>query len=244
MISPHKNTLRVLVAFLVLLGTTLACYVDAKETEIDKSDKEFDIDSSTILEALAQGKKDVFTERKETPAEESTARREEPVNWSQADYFRVANALHQFTWNEPLDSMNLYSMYFSLSCDEAENGFQYTQLRFYRVIETDKGEARINRGIEIDPRTDYAAAWEAEYYPNLSKWKPIDLSKVEITADQALQIAENDGGRDKRIAAGNECYITIVMSTDTIHYRGWTIDYSNADYADVFYDEIDPVTGK
>jgi hypothetical protein len=242
--TAHKKSWQALLALIVLLGATLACYIDAQETAVGKLDKEFEIDSSTILIALSQGQNDVFFERKVAPATEIASRSEAPVNWNQADYFRVADALHQFIWNEPLDSMNPFWMYFNLSCSETEHGLQYANLLFFRTVETDRGKVRIKRGMEIDPRNNSIAVWETEYYPVLGKWKPIDLSKVEISADEVLQIAENSGGREKRMAVDNECYIVIVMSTDTIHYQGWTIDYSKADNSDVFYEEIDPVTGK
>ena len=90
------------------------------------------------------------------------------------------------------------------------------------------------------PRKNLVAVWETEYYPILKDWESIDLSKVKISADQGLQIAEKDGGQDKRIAVDNACDIAIAISRDTVVYDGWIVAYSPS----IFLDEIDPLTGK
>jgi hypothetical protein len=63
---------------------------------------------------------------------------------------------------------------------------------------------------------------------------------VKISAEPALQIAEHDSGQEKRMAVNNECHISAAISRDTIQYDGWMVTYSPS----IFYDEIDPVTGK
>jgi hypothetical protein len=234
-----KNTQRVLLASVILLGATLACNFDQRENAISKLDKEYLIDSSTILESLAQGKKDIFYEWKDA-SEEGLISSNQIVSWSQADYFRIADALHHVVWNEPLSNMNLFLMHYSLDCSETENGFQYAQFMVSKIIKTDRGETRIRHGIEIDPRNNYVAAWETEYYPVLANWKSIDLSKVKISEERALQIAEKNGGQKKRIEVNNECHISVGISRDTIIYDGWMVNYSPS----IFFDKIDPVTGK
>ena len=74
---------RALLAFVILLGATLACSIDQRENSTSKFDKEFLIDSSTILDALAQGNQDVFFEWNDLSEDGP----QELVNWSQADYF-------------------------------------------------------------------------------------------------------------------------------------------------------------
>jgi len=142
---------RVLLALAILLGSMLACNIDQRENATSKMDKEYLIDSSTILDALSQGKKDVFFEWKDT-SEVGHISPNKVVNWKQADYFQIADALHQLVWNEPLSNMNLYLMHFSLGCSETSSGFQYAQFMLYKIIKTDQGETRIKHGIEIDPR--------------------------------------------------------------------------------------------
>jgi hypothetical protein len=230
---------KVLLALAILLASTLACNIDQRESTTSKFDSEYMIDSSTILETLAQGNENVFFEWKDISENEPTSP-QEIVNWSQADYFRIANALHQFVWNESLSEINLFLMHFSLNCDETRNGFQYAQFLFFKIIETDRGEVRIRHGIEIEPTDNHVAVWETEYYPVLANWKSIDLSKVKISAEQALQLAETNGGQQRRMAVNNECHISAAISRDTIQYDGWMVNYSPS----IFYDEIDPVTGK
>jgi len=74
----------------------------------------------------------------------------------------------------------------------------------------------------------------------LSNWESVDLSKVKISADEALRIAEKDGGQEKRVAIDNACDISVGISRNTIVYDGWMVNYSPS----IFFDKIDPVTGK
>src|SRR5687767_6523126 len=150
---------RALLALAMLLVATLACNIDQRENSTSKFDKQFLIDPSTILDALAQGKEDVFFEWKDV-SEDGLSSPMESVNWSQADYLRITNALHQFVWNEPLDNMRLFRMHFSLSCGETHSGFQNAQFIFFKIVQIAQSEVRIRHGIEIDPTDNHVAAWE------------------------------------------------------------------------------------
>lgn len=228
----HKNM--ILLAFIAILGTILACNVDRRENAKSILEKYYRIDSKMILDSLARGEREVFTEASSSIKQEPS--QSEPVNWNQVDYFQIADALHQLVWNESLENMKLYRMHFSLGCNEIDGGMQYAQFIFFKVV----NDSRIRHGIEIDPRKNFVAAWETEYYPILNDWESIDLSKIKISADQALQISEKNGGQEKRLAVDNACDIAVAISRDTTLYDGWIVTYSPS----IFLDEIDPSTGE
>lgn len=59
------------------------------------------MDTSSILESISQGKDDLFIPVN-TPSEEE-AFQSNHVNWNQGDYITVANSIHKFVWDEPLN---------------------------------------------------------------------------------------------------------------------------------------------
>jgi hypothetical protein len=55
------------------------------------------------------------------------------------------------------------------------------------------------------------------------KWKTVDLAEIEVSADEALQIAEKTGGGDFRQSTENHCRIFVDFEPD---YRdAWKVDY-------------------
>lgn len=220
----------------LLLGSTISCNIDQREDETIIATKYFRIEPASILESISQGKKDAFISINDEP-QLSSSSKSEPVAWDQADYFQIAEALHELVWGESLETWKLYRMNFTLGCDQVDTGLQYAQFVFFTVINGQK--TRVEHFIEIDPSRKFAQAMETKYDPNLANWKAIDLSKVKISAREALQIAEKDGGLEKRTAAKNECSVSVGISRDTVIYDGWLVDYSPS----IFLDKIDPATG-
>ena len=106
-------------------------------------------------------------------------------------------------------------------------------------------ETRIEHWITIIPAKNLVYIVKVEYQPNVRRKKPIDLEQYRITADEALQIAERNGGHEARTAVGNDCEITAF--SPTVNGGGWEINYVN--YPDNFVKSlygiaIDPQTGK
>jgi hypothetical protein len=213
--------------------------MDQREDETITNIQYFSIVPKSILESISQGKEDAFTSINDEPPL-SSASESKPVNWQQEDYLRIADALHEHVWGESLETWNLYRMDFSSGCNQNDIGFQNAQFVFFKVVTLDGQETRVEHFIEIDSSRNFIQAMETEYHPNLAKWKAIDLTKVKVSASEALQIAEKDGGLEKRTAVKNECSISVGISRDTVVYDGWLVIYSPS----VFVDKIDPLTGK
>jgi hypothetical protein len=117
-------------------------------------------------------------------------------------------------WEEPLEGWQLKSMNFGLGCAEVDIGLQYGDFRFFKNVKTRERESRIERSMDMDPRSKSIHVREFEYYPRLVDWESIEREQIRVSADNARTIAENNGGRDKRLSVGNRCDIALLLSID------------------------------
>jgi hypothetical protein len=94
------------------------------------------------------------------------------------------------------------------------------------------------RIIEIEPYFSWVRWGGGIYYPKpiLHKWKSIDLSDASFTAEKAVQVAEENGGKEARLREDNQCNISVDSEGD----RKWRVDYFGADFEVL----VDMRTGK
>lgn len=201
------------------------------------------IDPNTILAALNHGETNVFL-----PLQGDPFTTEELANvnisWTQADYIQIANALSQLVWGEPLDfkRWKVSSLDFRIGCQSA--GFDYGEITYFRPYEV---IWYTTRHIEIDPYSGIVRWGDRETYPQpilFNKWNDFDLPTSSITADDALRIANENGGADARLKEGNKChYINIsIPNSDKNNVDKWDIYYiSNRLFFEIY---IDPYTGE
>lgn len=247
---PSRKRLALFVWMAIALYVTISCQSpsflgDAKVAEMSSSEGYYTIAPATILESLAQGKTDVFTPQIATP-EAITPTPAQPVQWSQADYFRIAQALHEFVWNESWDGWALDKLLFRLDCAEVSRGPQRAHFTFFRVIHTREQESRLERDLWIEPFTNSASWHEVEYYPNVLDAQGIDLSQIKIPVESALRIAEQNGGAAVRSEVEDACRIYLILAPGS-KYNGWQVAYSGYDPkynapTNLFEIRIDPFT--
>ena len=215
------------------------------EKESKFESKSYTFNPDTVLELLDQGNKDIFTLQTATP-EAPRSPSSNSVSWHQADYFRIAQTLFQQSWHEPFEALNLYSMYFSLSCTDTQRGaFNEAHFLSYKVIENGKEDTRIDAHTYIYPSYHQVVTFKGEYTPDTKKYEPIDLMRYRISAEEALQIADKNGGAEKRLKYENDCEISIIAPGGS--NKGWNVTYShNQDkWWDVIFEiYIDPETGE
>lgn len=76
-----------------------------------------------------------------------------------------------------------------------------------------------------------------------SGWKYINLDKLKVTAEEALEIAENNGGQQARLTIKNRCRINLLLGP--YPSPNWWISYSqNISAKEIFEMKIDAYTGK
>jgi hypothetical protein len=211
------------------------------EKQIDLDEKTYDIDPPTLLHSLAQGNKNVFTLQTATPNATSHWS-SQSVSWKQADYFFIAQSFHQFVFGESLDSWKLSKMYFRLDCNDSTTGLQQAGFTFFKSVSIRDRDSRLMRYINIAPRENKVYFSETEFYPELDQWQFIDFAQIKISAESAVQIAEDAGGSIVRLEADNNCYIMELFDASG-KYNGWTLWYSSEDKT-IFDINIDPFTGE
>jgi len=197
----------------------------------------YKIDTETILATLAQGETDVFTLELATPQ----APLEKVIMWHQSDYLEIASALHQFVWSEKLDNWNLYSMSFDASCQDGSNGFLNGDFTYFKTVFHGGKLTYTAHEILISPQYENVSWGGGMDFPRpVLGWKSIVLNRLKVTSENALKIAEENGGSTARLAAENKCTISLILSG----YTGWNVVYEGSDGLFIFEIKIDPYTGR
>jgi hypothetical protein len=204
---------------------------------------DFVIDSNTILDSLDRAETQVFKPAIATPEVYTSPDRDIIYSWSQSDYWKIAGALHQYVWNEPIEDWQLYRMYYYTDCADELSGFAIGDFVVFKGV-VDQWKIRYAaHEIVILPLVN-SASWgeNSNFARPLLGWKSIDLGTLKVTADDALRIAEENGGRTARLGVGNECRIHLLLRSDVDN--GWSVKYANNNELPIFEMHIDPYTGE
>jgi hypothetical protein len=233
----------------IVLGTILAftllvsCDYERRESITTSFEQYYLIEPSSLLVLIKQGKGDSFKPVSFEP-ELPPPSEQVPVDWRQTDYLSVVEALYRDIWSDSLEDWSLKSVSFALGCTEVDNGFQNAHFRYYQNMNLKNVAFRLERSIQIDPRSNSVYLLEFEYSPRLVEWGSIDLTRFQFSADDALAIAERNGGQQYRVSAENNCDIDVLLTPDSPGYHGWDVRYFNYTDGTIFQVQIDPLTGK
>lgn len=243
----HRRWLAATALLGIIWGISLACYSsDTYESSGDGQWRYYAINPETLPNALDQNDPNAFTPLVTTPTPQPTPLALS-VQWGQVEYFRIAQTIHEQAWAIPLDDHNLYSISFDLDCSSANGGgFSLAEFRSNDVIQAKNGDIRLEHWIMITPGQNIVSTMADYHRPNVNHKTPFDLRQFKITADEALQMAESNGGSAARLQAGNDCRISI-SSGDA---QDWFILYTH--YPDkgehvgttLYQARIDPRTGE
>lgn len=201
--------------------------------------RHYSFEPEMIFSALAQGQEEIF---KPSPTHlENNLFSSGSFPWRQQDYLKVAGALNQVVAKDTLDDWDMYLMSFDRDCADNPTGFDYAKIVYFK---TDRNQYTA-REVDVYPLAK-EADWGGDTHfprPFLFGWKSIDLEQLNITAEDALQIADSNGGRAARLAAKNKCYILVILSPNTDH-ENWDVYYYGASAATLFELRIDPYSGE
>lgn len=232
------TTLVILIIFKILLN-----YIGGENHGLVRAGA-FAINPDTILVEIAQGKQDVFSSTLSTP-EPLPLGTDQPVHWSQANYFVIAQSLHEFVWTEPIDNWHLDSIIFSTDCVNIKDGFQSAELSFWKTNLTIQGARRVEHKISITPLYNVVEWSEINYQPALAKWPSVDISQINFSAYDALQIAELNGGQRIRSTFNNECTILNVLAPKAQDSPFiWNISYIGLRDSHLLELNIDAISGE
>ncbi len=138
----------------------------------------------------------------------------------------------------------MYYMNFITTCRDNPKGFDFGEIAYFKTVpRNDWLKDYTVRAMQITPRYgDVTSAGGAIYpQPLFDKWEYIDLKQVKITAEDALKIAEENGGKEARLSTQNKCTIQVKLSGDF----GWRVFvYDDKTGSSFFSIEINRDTGK
>ncbi len=124
-----------------------------------------------------------------------------------------------------LNTWLIIDMTFITGCTDVLIVFYHAQFIYYKMDLFNGQKSCIVHLITIDPAYHVGSIIEKVFYP-VNKYRPvIDLDKLKISAEDALRIAETNGGYEMRSAIDNACYISLASVTENTNGCVWKVDY-------------------
>jgi hypothetical protein len=201
----------------------------------------FAIDPERILAAVEHGEKDVFTSEIATPENPIFNK---TIEWHQSDYLKIAGSLNDFAWNETLEDWNLYYMHFNTACHDNPKGFEFAEIAYFGTTSHSLLErSHVGHAFQIVPQYGYVVYSGGAGFPQspFDKWESLNLNELQISAEDALRAADENGGQTARLSVQNDCTISARISGNT----AWNIVISaNDSGSTIFRIAVDPYTGK
>lgn len=199
----------------------------------------YKIDANTILESIDSEHSLVFLP--ETTVISNSNRNNE-LAWTQLEYYKIAGVLFEFIWKERLNkNWSIHRMSFDTKCKENLNGFEHATFVFNQLLFQDKKFRYNARAVEIAP-LDGDVLWGggSTYLRPVFGKGQVDLDNIKITADDALIIAEKNGGKTLRKSVQNRCTLALFLEEGS-----WRVVYYDVDTRGASLDiYINPYTGK
>ena len=236
MLNKTKKIWITVLTIVLLISSSCQLLSFRNEEVIRGEESYYLIDPNTILADIEEGKTDIFSSQFVTP-QAPLSQSVSVVQWTQEDYLNIVQALYKSIWNESINDWKLRYAWFSMKCDNVDDGPQFAHFIFYKVVQ-DPQETRVERQIYVDPSNNAVGWVEVKYSPNLLQLHPIEIPKYKVTMSDALRIAEENGGQEIRIQADNECKVSeeLINSSDN-----WRVSYVKT--LDLFNIDINAFTG-
>lgn len=194
------------------------------ELLISEKEKYYAINPATTLISISQGQiEDAFIPHSAETFDENN---KQTIHWSADEYFLVAWSLNQVVGNGSVDDWNIKRVIFDYDCVNTGMGFERGRIRLFKVGIIAGKESRTVLDIDLMPTNKVIRIGEGIYSPIVEKWDALDLNNIKISAEQAIKIAEQNGGKNARNKVANECFVSIDLLTGgLVGYNGWTVSY-------------------
>ena len=198
------------------------------------------VNRNSIIDSISQGNKDVFSHPMDTPTDTAPAI-DQSVEWALSDYFLIAEAFHNFQWRESTDNWNLNHINTTMKCEDISVGPQYVFFWYFKTVNIQDEEVRLVHTVYIQPARNLIHWTEYKYYPVTVNWRSIEYSQLNITEQDALQIAEKNGGSEIRSSVNNNCSVGISLLPGSF-FEGWAVSYQYG--LDSLTVEVNTTTGE
>jgi len=203
------------------------------ETRFYPEDKRghFQFDAQTIFISLEQGKTEALVPFIRDNTEPFTPT--PGVSWMPTEFLQVANALSERVWGEPLDLNTWYvrdMSFLGRSCRPELDRFNRFLIIYYQKNKPVASFSRYTaRYIRIEPSIGLAEwAGDGDFDTlSLFAWKEIEFAKFNISVSDAIQIAEENGGKEMRENMNNECAISAYIRENPRRFYAydWYVEY-------------------
>ena len=243
-----------LCVLLILSFLLLSCNSLGKseyENLISEKEQYFTFDPITSMKAINQGnEKSLFVLRAPFANQDEMwlLPEEKTVYWEQDDYFRIAQVLNEDIGNGLSKGLNVQMFFLENDCMDTGLGFTRGNFTFFKVDQSDKQGTRTVITIDIQPWRKIIRTYKAVYSPIVENWGRLDLQKIKVSARQALDIAEKNGGSDARGRVANKCLVSVSMFARDSEYDGWDVRYTTSDEKSgintIYEVYVDPQNGK
>ncbi len=243
----------IVIGGIVLWAGTILCYLviiqlgseyQIEEELLDASEEAYRFNPQTVLSIPSPSEGEVFIP---IPFQEDILK--EPTNvqvlWRQEEYFHVIDLLMQTVLHEQLKNWRLNSVASKINCAEPIFGQVIPQgmsVELFREIKTPEQKMRQDLHIIIDSDKELIIVFAREYY-SYAILDYIEWTNFKIPIEQALTIADQQGGAKVRTALNNHCEIRAIL-TAGIQKDDWQISYEPYNKPSVFEVAVDEKTGK
>jgi hypothetical protein len=164
------------------------------------------------------------------------------VRWKQSDFLQIARSLYETATGDSLDNWVLQAVYFGTDCKTIESGFQQANLYFYKTMNSSLTKTRYTTSISINIPAGFIRIKNETISPIWGEKKSIDLQDIYISVDDALRLAEDNGGQELRKKIENRCEVSVSLAPD-IEINNWKVVYFNND-SNLLIFTIDKASGE
>ncbi len=183
----------------------------------------YGIDANTILQKISSGETDIFELLPNEVDYATPIPNLPPVRFTSTDYLQIKDAFNRFLSDEEIENWEYSEISYGLDCEDISYGPQEAFLSIVKYIVHNADEVRVKRSIVIEPYRE-RISWFEEGREVLFSYPTFDYANIKISAEEALEIAEINGGKEFRPAQDEQC--TIAISISASHFdNGWEVRY-------------------
>jgi len=195
---------------------------DVHKTTLSSQSGVYEFDSQSIIQDIALGKTDLFSIIPNETDYATPIPNLPPVKFTSSAYLQVIDAFDQRLYEKMANQWEYNSINYSLDCKDVYYGPQEAYFHIVGSLSSDS-QFRVDRLLYIYPYRN-RVEWEEFRYDTDEFIPTFDYSEVKISAEKALEIAEEYGGEEFRHIENNQCLISLSISgRQQMSY--WTVRY-------------------
>jgi hypothetical protein len=201
----------------------------------------FEFDATNILDQIEDGEGDLFISVEEFGEEQIELNQA----WTEEETFRIIDAFREEELPAGYKRGTISTIGYFFNCDNPQRPFKNSIMRYISQLEVD-GKATHTEilFIFIHPDKNHIDYAYEIRHPAVQGWGLIDMSQVHVPFEEALQIAESNGGAAIRAQLNYDCSLTSSLDPVANGQAIWEVKYygESSAFPDLVI-EIDANTG-